>query len=90
MKYLMIGAIALAFMGCDQRLQLKNCEQAQIFDNDKLVYQSECVAFTSFDVNDKNVGILRLRDGNLSTIEVRTFDMADKAHSYVFKKSDCE
>ena len=90
MKYL-IGVLALAaLVGCDQRLELKSDTIAQIYDNNKLVYQSDCVAFATFDVNEKNMGVLRLKDGSLATTEVRTFDMADKNHSYVFKKTTCK
>ena len=90
MKYL-IGALALAaLVGCDQRIELKSDTKAQIYDNNKLVYQSDCVAIATFDVNEQNTGVLRLKDGSLMTIEVRTFDLSDKAHSYVFKKTTCK
>lgn len=90
MKYL-IGALALvALVGCDQRLELKSDTKAQIYDNNKLIYESDCVAFAAFDVNEKNTGVLRLKDGSLVTVEVRTFDMSDKNHSYVFKKTTCK
>lgn len=89
MKYL-IGALALAaLVGCDQRLELKSDTKALIYDNNKLVYQSDCVAFATFDV-DAELGVLRLKDGSLVTVEVRTFDMSDKNHSYVFKKTTCK
>lgn len=89
MKYL-IGALALAaLVGCDQRIELKSDTKAQIYDNNKLVYQSDCVAFATFDV-DAELGVLRLKDGSLVTVEVRTFDLSDKSHSYVFKKTTCK
>jgi len=90
MKYLISALALFALVGCDQRLELKSDTIAQIYDNNKLVYQSDCVAFATFDVNEKNMGVLRLKDGSLATTEVRTFDMADKNHSYVFKKTTCK
>ena len=90
MKSLVLGAIALAFMGCElQPVEFKNDEKAQMFDHGKLIYESDCAAFVKFEVKDRSMGILRLRDGNLITSEVRTFDMGDAAHSYVFKKTTC-
>jgi len=90
MKYLVIGAIALAFMGCEHSIEFKRTEKAQMFDNGKLIYESECAAFAGFDVNERSIGILRVRDGSLNTTEVRTFDMGDHAHNYVFKKTTCK
>jgi len=90
MKYL-IGALALvALTGCEQCIELKSDTKAQIYDNNKLIYESDCVAVANFEVNEKNMGVLRLKDGSFMTTEVRTFDMADKNHSYVFKKTTCK
>lgn len=89
MKYLTLGACALMLIGCDQHVEFKSDIKAQMYDNTKLVYESDCVALATFDINEQSTGILRLRDGSLATIEVRTFDMADKNHSYTFKKTSC-
>ncbi len=90
MKYLISALALVALVGCDQRLELKSDTKAQIYDNNKLVYESDCVAIANFEVNEKNMGVLRLKDGSFVTTEVRTFDMADKNHSYVFKKTTCK
>lgn len=90
MKYLISALALIALVGCDQRLEWQSDTKAQIYDNNKIVYESDCVAFAIFEVNEKNTGVLRLKDGSMSTTEVRTFDMADKNHSYVFKKTTCK
>lgn len=90
MKYLISALALIALVGCDQRLEWQSDTKAQIYDNNKIVYESDCVAFAIFEVNEKNMGVLRLKDGSMSTTEVRTFDMADKNHSYVFKKTTCK
>lgn len=90
MKYL-IGALALvALTGCEQYIELKSDTKAQIYDNNKLIYESDCVAVANFEVNEMSIGVLRLKDGSFVTTEVRTFVMADKNHSYVFKKTTCK
>jgi len=90
MKYLISALALVTLVGCDQRLELKSDTKAQIYDNNKLVYESDCVAIATFDVNEQNMGVLRLKDGSLLTSEVRTFDMSDRTHSYVFKKTTCK
>jgi hypothetical protein len=90
MKYLISAFVLVVMIGCDQRLELKSDTKAQIYDKNKLVYQSDCVAIATFDVNEQNMGVLHLKDGSFMTTEVRTYDMADKNHSYVFKKTTCK
>lgn len=91
MKKFLICALALtALVGCDQQLEWQSDTKAQIYDNNKIVYESDCVAFAIFEVNEKNMGVLRLKNGSMSTIEVRTFDMAEKSHNYIFKKTTCK
>jgi hypothetical protein len=90
-KFLALGVIASAMIGCElQPVEFKSTEKAQMYDNGKLVYESDCAAFAGFDVNERSIGVLRIRDGKMNTVEVRTFDMADKAHNYVFKKTTCK
>lgn len=90
-KFLALGVIASAMIGCElQPVEFKSNEKAQMYDNGKLVYESDCSAFAGFDVNERSIGVLRIRDGKMNTVEVRTFDMADKAHNYVFKKTTCK
>ena len=90
MKYLISALALIALVGCEQCIELKSDTKAHIYDNNKLIYESDCVAVANFEVNEKNMGVLRLKDGSLMTIEVRTYDMADKNHSYVFKKTTCK
>lgn len=90
MKYLISALALIALIGCNSCLELKSDTKAQIYDNNKLVYETDCVAIATFDVNEQNTGVLRLKDGSFTTIEVRTFDMSDKTHSYVFKKTTCK
>lgn len=90
-KLLALGVIAIAMTGCEfQPVEFKSNEKARVYDNGKLIYTSDCAAFVGFDVNERNTGILRVRDGKMNTIEVRTFDMSDKSHNYVFKKTTCK
>ena len=90
-KFLALGVIASAMIGCElQPVEFKSNEKAQMYDNGKLIYESDCAAFAGFDVNERNTGILRLRDGKMNTIEVRTFDVSEKSHNYVFKKTTCK
>lgn len=90
-KFLALGVIAVAMTGCElQPVEFKSVEKAQLYDNGKLIYESDCAAFVGFDINERNTGVLRLRDGKLNTTEVRTFDMAEKSHNYVFKKTTCK
>ena len=79
MKYLISALALIALVGCEQCIELKSDTKAHIYDNNKLIYESDCVAVANFEVNEKNMGI-----------EVRTYDMADKNHSYVFKKTTCK
>lgn len=90
MKYLISVLALAALVGCDQCIELKSDTQAQIYDNNKLIYESDCVAIANFEVNRKNMGILYLKDGSFMTIEVRAYDLTDKNHSYVFKKTICK
>ena len=85
-KFLALGVIAAAMTGCEFKID----EKAQMYDNGKLIYESDCAAFVGFDVNERSIGVLRIRDGKLNTIEVRTFDMAEKSHNYVFKQTTCK
>lgn len=90
-KFLALGVIAAAMTGCEfLPVTFKIDEKAQMYDNGKLIYESNCAAFVGFDVNERNTGILRIRDGKMNTTEVRTFDMAEKSHNYVFKKITCK
>lgn len=90
-KFLVLGVIAAAMTGCElQPVEFKSNEKAQMYDNGKLIYESDCAAFVGFNINELNTGILRLRDGKMNTTEVRTFDMAEKSHNYVFKKITCK
>lgn len=90
MKYLISVLALIALVGCNQCIELKSDKKAQIYDNNKLIYESDCVAIAHFEVNEKNMGVLHLKDDSFMTIEVRTYDMADKNHSYVFKKTICK
>lgn len=90
MKYLFGVLVLVALVGCNQHLELKSDTKAQMYDNNKLIYQSDCVAVATFDVNEQNIGVLRLKDGSFMTTEVRTYNMADPHHSYVFKKTTCK
>lgn len=90
MKYLISVLALIALVGCNQFIELKSDKKAQIYDNNKLIYESDCVAIANFKVNEKNMGVLHLMDDSFMTIEVRTYDMADKNHSYVFKKTICK
>lgn len=89
MKKLLTVCFIALLTSCDHQIEFKSNTKAQIYDNNELVYESNCVAFASFEVNEQNTGVLSLKDGTLSTIEVRTFNMNNKSHSYVFKKTTC-
>lgn len=90
MKYLISVLALIALVGCTQFIELKSDKKAQIYDNNKLIYESDCVAIANFKVSERNMGVLHLKDDSFITIEVRTYDMADKNHSYVFKKTTCK
>lgn len=90
-KFLALGVIAAVMTGCElQPVEFKSNEKAQMYDNGKLIYESDCSAFVGFNINERNTGVLRLRDGKMNTTEVRTFDMSEKSHNYVFKKIICK
>ena len=57
MKYLISVLALIALVGCTQFIELKSDKKAQIYDNNKLIYESDCVAIANFKVNEKNMGV---------------------------------